>query len=124
MRLPVTAALVGAVVCGAALSAAGAARAAVPGAPACPVFPADNVLNTDISALPVDTNSARWLASMGGPSRRLHPDFGPSGDPSVPYGIPYAVVDGSHPKVPITFQYASESDPGPYPFGADTPIEG
>ena len=24
----------------------------------------------------------------------------------------------------VSFQYASESDPGPYPFGADTPIEG
>ena len=26
--------------------------------------------------------------------------------------------------VNIAFQYASESDPGPYPFGPDTPIEG
>ena len=28
------------------------------------------------------------------------------------------------PKCPSTFQYADESDPGPYPFSASTPIEG
>src|SRR5581483_4604249 len=49
--------------------------------------------------------------------------FGPSGG-SVPYGIPFQLVDGSHQKVPVSFQYASESDPGPYPLGPDTPIEG
>ena len=54
----------------------------------------------------------------------LHPDFGPSGDPSTPYGIPYTVVSPSQPLVNVSFQYAAESDPGPYPFGADTPIEG
>jgi hypothetical protein len=49
----------------------------------------------------------------------LHPDFGP---PS--YGIPYAVVGAGHAKVSVRFTYASESDPGPYPFGPDIPIEG
>lgn len=42
----------------------------------------------------------------------------------MPYGIPYTVVDASHEKVPVDFQYADESDPGPYPFGSDTQIEG
>jgi hypothetical protein len=88
------------------------------------VFPADNVLNTDISTLPVNAHSAQWLAGMGGATRLLHPDFGPSGDPSLPYGVPFTVVDGSHAKVTVGFQYAAESDPGPYPFGPDTPIEG
>jgi cell division septation protein DedD len=60
---------------------------------------------------------------MGGPSKRLHPDFGDSGD-AMPYGIPYTVVSSSHQKVSVDFQYADESDPGPYPFGSDTPIEG
>jgi hypothetical protein len=54
----------------------------------------------------------------------LHPDFGPSGDPGLPYGMPFTVVDGSHAKVTVGFQYAGESDPGPYPLGPDTPIEG
>ena len=96
----------------------------VPGAPNCPMFPADNVWNTPIANLPVDPHSAEWLASMDASTTNLHPDFGPSGDPSNPYGIPYTVVSPSQPLVPITFQYADQSDPGPYPFGADTPIEG
>jgi hypothetical protein len=99
------------------------ALAAVPGT-SCPVFPANNVWNTDISGLPVNANSAAWIANSGGAARMLHPDFGPSGDPNVPYGIPFAVVDSSHPKVNVTFDYSSESDHVPYPFGPDTPIEG
>jgi hypothetical protein len=90
----------------------------------CPMFPADNVWNTDISTLPVDPHSATWLASMESATTNLHPDFGPSNDPSIPYGIPYAVVSPSHPLVDVSFQYSSQSDPGPYPFGAETPIEG
>jgi hypothetical protein len=88
------------------------------------MFPADNVWNTDISGLPVDPHSAAWLASMGSATTDLHPDFGPSDDPSNPYGIPYTVVAPSHPTVFPSFTYADQSDPGPYPFGADTPIEG
>jgi len=96
----------------------------VPGAPGCPMFPADNVWNTPIANLPVDPHSAQWLASMNSATTNLHPDFGPSGDPANPYGMPYTVVSPSHPLVSVAFEYADESDPGPYPFGADTPIEG
>jgi len=100
-----------------------AAGTTVPGAPNCPMFPADSVWNTDISALPVDAHSAAWLASMDSASTFLHPDFGP--DPGgFPYGIPDNIVTSSHPLVSIRFQYASESDKGPYPFGPDTLIEG
>lgn len=76
-----------------------------------------------MSNLPVDTHSAAWIANSGGPALHIHPDFGDSGT-SVPYGIPFIVTNSSHPKVNITFDYADESDPGPYPFGPDTPIEG
>lgn len=89
----------------------------------CPVFPSDNVWNTDVSRLPVDPHSNAWIANTGGSGRLIHPDFGDSGT-SVPYGIPFIVTNASHSKVNITFQYADESDPGPYPFGPDTPIEG
>ena len=111
---------------GLALTMPGTASAGtpLPGAPDCPMFPADNVWNTNISQLPVDPHSAAWMASMDAGSSDLHPDFGPSDDPSTPYGIPYIVVSPSHPLVNVTFQYADQSDPGPYPFGADTPIEG
>jgi hypothetical protein len=107
-----------------ALAGPAAAGTPVPGAPNCPMYPSDNVWNTDISGLPVDAHSAAWLSSMGSATTHLHPDFGPSGDPSVPYGIPYTVVPPLTPKVFLTFDYAGESDPGPYPFSASTPIEG
>jgi hypothetical protein len=96
----------------------------VPGASNCPMFPANNVWNTPITHLPVDAHSATWLASMDASSTNLHPDFGPSSDPSMPYGIPFTVVGPKHPKVHVTFDYSDESDVGPYPFGAATPIEG
>ena len=94
-----------------------------PSVGSCPLFPVDNVWNTDISSLPVNARSADWIASSGGSGRLIHPDWGPSGG-SVAYGIPWQLVDASHPKVTVTFQYADESDPGPYPLGPDTPIEG
>jgi len=116
------------VMVGALAVAGGEGRAAagtpVPGAPNCPMFPADNIWNTDISGLPVNAHSAQWMASMDSSTTDLHPDFGPSGDPSNPYGMPYNVVPADHAFVNVSFQYASESDPGPYPFGPDTPIEG
>jgi hypothetical protein len=103
--------------------AVGALTVQPPGAPSCSVFPANNVWHADVSGLPVHPQNEAWLAAMGGPSTRLHPDFGPS-DGAQPYGIPYIVVPGSHAKVTISFDYTDESDPGPYPFGPDTPIEG
>lgn len=89
----------------------------------CPIFPADSFWHADVRSLPVHPQSATWIANMGGPTRRLHPDFGDSGGPQ-PYGIPYADVDESHGDVAVTFEYDDESDPGPYPFGPDVPIEG
>ncbi len=73
-----------------------------------------------MSQLPVDPKSATYLASMNAATTHLHPDFG--SDPT--YGIPYAIVPSSQSMVPISFDYASESDPGPYPIPANAPIEG
>jgi hypothetical protein len=95
----------------------------VPGAPNCPMFPANNIWNADVSKLPVNPHSTAWLRSMNAGSTNLHPDFGPNPG-GYPYGIPYKVVTSAHPLVRIKFSYASESNRGPYPFGADTPIEG
>ena len=89
----------------------------------CPAFPADDVWNTVITGLPVNPNSATWLASMSASTTHLHPDFGPSGT-KIPYGIPWVVVPPAQPLVPVKFQYASQSDKGPYPFSSTTPIEG
>jgi hypothetical protein len=95
----------------------------VPGAPNCPMFPASNIWNTDISKLPVNPHSAAWMRSMDSASTFLHPDFGPNPG-GFPYGIPYNIVTSAHRLVPVKFRYASESDKGPYPFGASTLIEG
>src|ERR1700722_1370976 len=90
----------------------------------CPAFPANNVWNTPITGLPVDPNSATWLASMSSSSTNLHPDYGPSGNPRAPYGIPWTVVRKATVFTHVTFQYASESNRRPYPLTASTPIEG
>ena len=92
----------------------------------CPVFPADDVWNTSIANLPVSPHSAAWISAIdaGDPSIDLHPDFGPGGGAATPYGIPFTIVPASLPFVHVTFQYASESDRGPYPIGPNTPIEG
>jgi hypothetical protein len=90
----------------------------------CPAFPADNVWNTPITSLPVDANSATWLASMSSSTTYLHPDYGPSGNPHAPYGIPWVVVRKNTVFTHVTFQYASESNRRPYPLTASTPVEG
>src|SRR5713226_6417897 len=61
----------------------------------CPVFPADNAWNRDVSADAVDPRSDAYIASIGA-GTFLHPDFGR--DPS--YGIPWTSVPGSQPRVP------------------------
>jgi hypothetical protein len=90
----------------------------------CPAFPADNVWNTPITDLPVNSNSATWLAAMDSSTTSLHPDYGPSGNPREPYGIPWQIVPAGTPFTRIAFQYASESYRGLYPLTARTPIEG
>ena len=88
----------------------------------CRVFPADNAWNQDISQAPLHANSAAIISSIqsnGG--TRLHPDFGENPD----YGIPFVVVPGGQPLVPITYTaYGDESDPGPFPVPLDAPVEG
>src|SRR5262249_23581325 len=56
---------------------------------ACPVSPATNAWNTDISGAPVDPNSANYINSIGA-ATGMHPDFGTNPN----YGIPYITVPG------------------------------
>jgi hypothetical protein len=84
----------------------------------CPVFPADNPWNRDVSADAVDPRSDAYIASIGA-GRFLHPDFG--SDPT--YGIPWTSVSGTQPRVPMSFDFDDESDPGPYPFPPNAPVE-
>jgi hypothetical protein len=86
----------------------------------CAVFPSNNPWNQDVSGAPLDPNSGTYIARINTFRQFVHPDFG--SDPS--YGIPYVVVPGSQPFVPITFNaYGSESDPGPYPVPLNAPVE-
>lgn len=94
------------------------ASGSLPKLAGCDVFPADNPWNRDVSSDPVDPRSDAYIASLGA-SVSLHPDFG--SDPS--YGIPWTSVPASQPRVPMGFDYSDESDPGPYPFPRDAPIE-
>lgn len=82
------------------------------------VFPKDNPWNADISKRPVDPNSAAYIAAIGA-NKPLHPDFGTGTN-----GIPFQFVDRSTPRTAVTFDYADESDKGPYPIPAHPLIEG
>ena len=75
-----------------------------------PLFPPGNWWNADISAAPVDRNSAAYISDVA--TRAMHPDFGgDSTEPLAPiYGMPYIVVSGAQPLLPVTFDYADESD--------------
>ncbi len=86
------------------------------------VFPSTDPWNTPIDTAPVDPNSANLISSVG-LTTGLHPDFGANWN-GGPFGIPYIVVSGTQAVVPMTFYYADESDPGPYPFPANAPVEG
>ncbi|MEO8945657.1 MAG: hypothetical protein ABI338_04095 [Gemmatimonadaceae bacterium] len=86
------------------------------------VFPADNAWNRNVANDPVDPGSAAMVASCGS-SASLHPDFGTVYN-GAPNGIPYVVVHSGQPTIPVSFDYADESDPGPYPVPLDAPIEG
>jgi hypothetical protein len=90
-----------------------------------PLFPPDNWWNQDVSAAPVDTNSAGYIAFINnGGTRTLHPDFGGEVSPgsAAIYGMPYAIVDGSQPKLAVSFVYWSESDGVNYATGQGIPF--
>jgi hypothetical protein len=89
----------------------------------CELFPADNIWNTPINTLPVAANSAAYVNTMGA-DRGLHADFGAGLWEGGPIGIPFTTITGNQPRVPITFEYDDQSEPGPYPIPTDAPIEG
>jgi len=86
------------------------------------IFPAGDAWRTDISGAPRDANSDSLIASCGA-AKGLHPDFG-TVYAGAPNGIPYVVVHGTQARVPVSFYYGNESDPGPYPVPPHAPIEG
>ncbi|HZT15828.1 MAG TPA: hypothetical protein VFA19_07745 [Gaiellaceae bacterium] len=104
---------------------AGAAQAGAPPQIAgCPVFPASNPWNQRVDTLPVAQDSAQLIASIG-LDAPVHADFGSGLWDGHLIGIPYVVVHGRKtPKSRVRFDYADESDKGPYPIPRNVPIEG
>src|SRR5579863_4976403 len=63
-------------------------------------FPSSNLWNTDVSAAPVDPNSANLIAYIG-TAVTVHADFGAGEYSGQTIGIPYQVVAGTQAKVAI-----------------------
>jgi hypothetical protein len=100
------------------------ASAPAPKLAGCPVFPASSVWNARVDRLPAAANSAKLIASIG-VADHVHADFGSGLYEGSRIGIPYVVVHGrATAKSHVSFDYAGESDKGPYPIPAHVPIEG
>ena len=87
-----------------------------------PLFPTDNPWNTPVDTLPVDPNSAAYLASIG-LSTGLHADFGTDWD-GAPNGIPYVCVLGHAEEGAGLVRLRRRKRPGSLPDPLDAPIEG
>jgi hypothetical protein len=89
----------------------------------CQLFPTNNIWNVPVNDLPLDSNSATYVNTIGA-GAFAHADFGSGLWDGGPIGIPFVVVSNSQPLVSVSFDYSDESDPGPYPIPSDAPIEG
>ena len=89
----------------------------------CPMFPADNPWNQRVDRLPPHPRSGAIIGAIGN-DRTVHPDFGSGRYEGRRIGIPYKVVPRGQRKVRVRFDYADESDRGPYPIPRNPPIEG
>jgi hypothetical protein len=77
------------------------------------VFPPDNWWNRDISALPLHPDSAKMIASIG-PDKTLQYNL----------DMGFIIVPPDQKRVDVKIlDYASESDPGPFPVPENAPIE-
>jgi hypothetical protein len=106
-----------------ALSGASAQALRLPAAPKCPIFPASNAWNQRVDRLPVAADSDAIVGSIG-VDDHMHADFGSGLWDGGPIGIPITVVGNRTPRSRVSFEYASESDKGPYPIPRGVKIEG
>ncbi len=96
-----------------------ATPAPIPPLSACPILPGSNVWNQRVDGLAVASNSDAMITAIG-IGATLHPDFSAAGG----YGIPFNIVGTATPRSTVAFDYADESDAGPYPIPAKPKIEG
>ena len=111
------------VACGLAVGGSTASALRMPSAPKCPAFPKSNPWNQRVDSLPVAANSAEIINSIGA-NTGVHADFGSGLWEGAPIGIPITVVGRKQPKRRVSFEYADESDRGPYPIPRNVKIEG
>ncbi len=102
----------------------------------CTIFPANNVWNTSIQALPTHVLSNAYISQLNGAALDpVYANLTPSPPSPTPggqlVGMPYVYVNvPGQPTtvatpVPIVFtQYSGISDPGPYPVPTNAPIQG
>ena len=110
------------VVCADALAAIRGGALTVPQ----PLFPPNNWWNADVSAAPLDPNSANFIDYINSDpfctkvngSCRVHPDFGGDAGGGDVYGFPILRVDGSQTKLTVDFSpgWPEESDGDGVPF--------
>jgi len=92
----------------------------IPGASSCRIFPSTNVWNERVDSLPVQTDSATLVRSIG-LGEQLHPDF--SSIKGGDYGIPWNIVSSATPRRTVSFQWPGESDRVKYPIPSKPKIE-
>jgi len=87
-----------------------------------PLFPQNNWWNIDVTNAPVDGNSSTYIDFIG-ENENLHPDFGGDAGGGDVYGFPYIIVEGTQPKLTVTFtEFGDQSDgvdhdtEEPFPF--------
>src|SRR4029079_14634248 len=107
----------------AAVAATSSLGSPLPPAKSCPVFPSDNAWNRRVDGLPVAAGSEATVAAIE-TTKTMHADFGSGLWDGGPIGIPITVVGTGQPKSTVRFEYADESDRGPYPIPAGVKIEG
>ena len=103
--------------------ASAARKAKLPKVGGCAVFPRTSHWNRRVDKLPVLAGSDAIVGSIGA-AEDVHADFGSGLYEGRPIGIPYRVVSRRQKRVPVSFEYASESDGKRYPIPRNAPIEG
>jgi hypothetical protein len=89
----------------------------------CPLFGPSFTTNQRVDTLPVASNSAAIVRSIG-LDDNVHADFGSGKWEGSPIGIPYTVVGRKTQRSRVSFDYADESDRVRYPIPRGVKIEG
>ena len=123
VRMRLAIAVFGAIVVGLVLASEDGDGRPLPGAAKCPIFPATSHWNLRVDGLPAHPRSTAMVRAIGA-DEHAHADFGSGRWNGGPIGIPYVVVGAKQRRVPVSFDYADESDRGRYPIPRRAPIEG